>query len=207
MKKSVVLWTGGKDSCLALHKAWENKQTVKALITFVPKLNDNTFKAHPIHWIERQAKSLALEHRFIKIKKPYLESYKQALEQLVESYELDLIVTGDIDYVDGHPNWINECCKDLCVDTFFPLWKKEREWLLLQLETEQIEAIISYINHPAIPKNWIGRKIDKELREKLCDLYKGFEIDPAGEKGEYHTMVVRSPYFQYSVHDKQKRIP
>ncbi len=45
MKNAVVLWTGGKDSCLALHLS-KYKYHIKALATFVPA-GEGEFRAHP----------------------------------------------------------------------------------------------------------------------------------------------------------------
>ena len=55
--KAVVLWTGGKDSYLALCSSI-SKYEIILLVTFVPKTP--SFKAHPIEIIKMQATSLKI---------------------------------------------------------------------------------------------------------------------------------------------------
>ena len=57
---AAVLWTGGKDSALALHEARLNGCRVRCLVTFAsPEPN---FLAHPLAFMKLQATALALPH-------------------------------------------------------------------------------------------------------------------------------------------------
>lgn len=58
MSKAIISWTGGKDSCLALYHACQRGLKVVGLVTFVPVVGD--FLAHPLEYIEFQARNLKL---------------------------------------------------------------------------------------------------------------------------------------------------
>lgn len=188
MKKAIVLWTGGKDSCLALHLARESGWTIVALVTFVP-VGGTEFKAHPQSEILLQASHLRLQHEFVQITEPYRESYIAALKNLKNRFDVEGFITGDIDLVAGHRNWILECCQGLDVNVVRPLWHMSRKTVLENILMRGIRARISYINHPSIPSSWLNRVINETLVEELNGLASRTGIDLAGENGEYHTMV------------------
>jgi uncharacterized protein (TIGR00290 family) len=107
----------------------------------------------------------------------------------MDRLQIHAVITGDIDLVDGHPNWIAECCSSLGLKTIFPLWGESRANHMRERMARQIEARISWINHGAIPVEWIGRVIDDVLVKELTALSESKGIDLCGENGEYHTMV------------------
>ncbi len=197
MKRALILWTGGKDSCLALHKTLEMGYRVAALVTFAPL--DGEFRAHPIPMIRSQARSLGIEHRLVRIGSPYKEGYVKGLLGLAAQYEATTVVTGDIDEVEGQSNWIEECCREAGLAALLPLWQEDRERLLESLFSEKIEAVVTHLNDPRLPKGWIGRRLDERLLRELIAAKARYGIDLTGENGEFHTMVVRSPLFTFEV--------
>lgn len=69
MKKAAVLWTGGKDSALALFESMGDFH-IECLVTFVPTSGKN-FVAHPLALMQLQAESIGLEHRCVPITEPF----------------------------------------------------------------------------------------------------------------------------------------
>ena len=190
MKQSVVvLWTGGKDSCLALYRCKEMGHEIKALATFVPE-NLSEFKAHPREIMLKQAEQLGLPIHFIQIEAPYKESYIEALKWIKDKLSASAVATGDIDLVAGLPNWIQECCEEAGLDCLRPLWRKSRGILMDEILRRKIRAKITWINHPSIPSHWINQEIDEALLKEMKELSRMTGIDLAGENGEYHTMVI-----------------
>jgi uncharacterized protein (TIGR00290 family) len=186
-KTAVVLWTGGKDSFLALELASENF-LVTALATFIPASGAD-FHAHPRGEMSALAESLGLELHFIPVAEPFRDSYVQGLRWIRESLGAGAVVTGDIDRVDGLPNWIEECCKDLDLEVAMPLWGRDRAWILEQLLARGIRARITWINDARLPQSWIEREIDAALVAEMKRQTQHTPFDLAGENGEYHSMV------------------
>ena len=59
--KAAMLWSGGKDSCLALHRALERGVDFACLATFTPA-DDHEFFAHPRWMMAKQASAIGLPH-------------------------------------------------------------------------------------------------------------------------------------------------
>lgn len=183
-----VLWTGGKDSALALARCSDRHGTPSRLVTFVPT-GEVTFKAHPLDRMRVQAHALDIEHLAIPIAEPYFESYVDALRRLRSDHGIATVVTGDIDLVNGQPNWIRECCAQADVNVLMPLWQDDRERLLREIITRGIVAEVTYVAPDRLSADWIGRRIDEQFIADMRRLSDETGIDMCGENGEYHTMV------------------
>ncbi len=194
MKRAAMLWTGGKDSALALRVAREQGYDVGLLVTFAPEQGD--FHAHPLPLIDQQAKALGLPWRCVAITAPYEESYRKALAGLVEE-GWQVVITGDIAEVDGHPNWIRERAEGLVLEVVTPLWDCQRDELVERVLAEGIKAVISCVKVAALSSDWVGRELDAEALADLRLLHREKGVDLAGENGEYHTIVVDSPDFAW----------
>jgi uncharacterized protein (TIGR00290 family) len=190
-KNAVVLWTGGKDSCLALYEAVSMGYKVKCLVTFAPE--KERFLAHPLEFMKRQAESLNLPHRTIRVRPPFKEGYEKAIEGL--SKTAGTLITGDISEVEGFPNWIRECSRKSGVAVLTPLWKRDRVEILRELIDLGFSVVFSCVKKPWFTMDWVGRTLDERLLKRLMKIRKKTGLDVCGENGEYHTLVVDGPLF------------
>lgn len=196
--KAAVLWTGGKDCCLALHEAHNMGYTITALVTFVPELNPG-FLAHPLPLMALQAKALGLPHLQMVIGMPYKESYVKGIDELKVKHGVEVLITGDIDFINGAPNWIRECAKGTGVDVLTPLWQLPRGEILDKILARGLDVRISCVKTPLLSVEWLGRKLDRAAVDDLTRLDQENIVDACGENGEYHTMVVDGPVFSRRV--------
>ena len=187
-------WSGGKDSCLALLRALDKGISVPALATFVPK-DGREFLAHPRSIIEKQARELNMTHLFLPVSEPYDRSYEERISELRDTVHVEGVITGDIDVVENHLNWIEERCSELGMNAIRPLWKNDRLSLMNEILERKIEARITWINHPNIPSGWRGRLIDRSFLDELKVVTDKNKLDLCGENGEYHTIVTNAPNF------------
>ncbi|MGN5139922.1 hypothetical protein ACTG15_18595 [Aeromonas sp. 164P] len=193
MSRVILLWSGGKDAMLALCHAREAGHQVVALATFAPPAP--RFLAHPLSQVRRQAAALALPHLLVTIEAPFDLGYEQALAKLKEEWQLDGVVTGDIDSVGGAPNWIRERCRPLGLTVHTPLWQLSREALLADLLARGIVAHLSCVDTKVLASEWVGRTLDAATLAELQLLATSQGFDACGEQGEYHTMVTDGPGF------------
>ncbi|MBW3692675.1 adenine nucleotide alpha hydrolase [Aeromonas dhakensis] len=193
MSRVIVLWSGGKDAMQALCHAREAGHQVVALATFAPP--SPRFLAHPLSQVRRQAAALGLPHRLVTIEAPFDLGYERALTKLKKEWQLDGVVTGDIDSVAGAPNWIRERCRPLGLTVHTPLWQLSREALLADLLTRGIVAHLSCVDTDVLTPEWVGRVLDKGALAELQQLAATLGFDACGEQGEYHTMVTDGPGF------------
>lgn len=149
--------------------------------------------------MEKQARALGLPHFLLDVKEPYEDGYAEGIKFLRDRVRVEAVVTGDIDVVAGHSNWIADRCKGLGVEVIRPLWREPRISLMKELLSRGIEAEITWINHSEMPISWRGRIINEQLLAEMVTLSERTGMDLCGENGEYHTMVVRAPMFHASV--------
>ncbi|MFM5817582.1 Dph6-related ATP pyrophosphatase [Aeromonas sanarellii] len=193
MSRVILLWSGGKDAMQALCHAREAGHQVVALVTFAPP--EPRFLAHPLPLVRRQAAALGLPHQLVTIEAPFELGYERALIRLKEQWHLDGVVTGDIDSVDGAPNWIRERCRPLGIKVHTPLWQQTREALLADLLARGIVAHLSCVDTRVLAPDWVGRRLDAATLAELQRLANAQGFDACGEQGEYHTMVTDGPGF------------
>jgi len=195
--KVAALWSGGKDSALACHKAMANGLDVSYIMTFIW---DKPSSSHPLLMTLLQSKALRIPSYWEKIKPPYFDAYRQAIGELKEDYGIEGIVTGDISYVDSfHGNWIDDVCKDTGVKVIKPLWEQDRLTLVEELVDKGFRVIFTSVKKPWFNEEWIGREIDTETIEELKTLNRKTGMDICGENGEYHTMTIDAPFYKNAI--------
>lgn len=197
-KKATVLWTGGKDSSLALYEARLLGYEIVSLATFVP--SKPAFLAHPLCFMTYQAESLGLPHYTLEVNEPYKESYEAAMCSFSKEHGIDVLVTGDIAEVGGQPNWIRECSAYSGVDVLTPLWGCDRSELLQRLLSHRFRAVFSCVAKSWFTDRWVGMELDTDALERLQEMHGAAGIDICGEQGEYHTLVLDGPIFQKRIH-------
>jgi uncharacterized protein (TIGR00290 family) len=195
--RTAVLWTGGKDSALALHGERLAGRSIACLATFAPP--GASFRAHPLEVMAAQAAALRLPHRVLEVVEPFEQGYRDALERLCREEGLARIVTGDIAEVAGLLNWIRQRCQGLDVEVVMPLWHRPREELMGKLLGAGFQAVLSCVKRPWFEADWLGRRLDAACVADLRRLVETAGLDLCGENGEYHTVVLDGPGFAESL--------
>ncbi|PAW90475.1 MAG: hypothetical protein B9S33_01655 [Pedosphaera sp. Tous-C6FEB] len=192
-RNAVVLWTGGKDSCLALHEALASGCCVRGLVTFAPP--EPLFLAHPVVVMQAQARALDLPHRLLTVEPPHEESYTRHIRALREQ-GVDLLITGDIAEVGGSPNWIRRCAEPAGMTVWTPLWGRARKTLLDDLLTQRFHVRFSCVKTDWLDAAWLGRELNAAAIAELQAVRARSGLDLCGEEGEYHTIVTDAPRFR-----------
>ncbi|HHE36679.1 MAG TPA: diphthine--ammonia ligase, partial [Candidatus Woesearchaeota archaeon] len=140
-----VLFSGGKDSTYALHKALRREE-VACLITIISK-NKESYMFHTpnIDLTELQAKAIGLP--LIKKetrgeKEEELRDLKEAIIRAKEEFSVEGIVTGAVESI-YQATRIQRICDELGLWCFNPLWKKDQEELLRETLSHGFKTIIS----------------------------------------------------------------
>ncbi len=193
-----VLFSGGKDSCLALSKAMKEHEIV-CLISIISK-NEESFMFHTpnIHITKMQAEAIGIP--LISVftegkKEDELEDLEKAVEKAKKKYAVEGIVTGAVRSI-YQSSRIQRICKNLDLWCFNPLWLMDEIELLNQVVDNGIKAIISGVFAFPLEKEMLGKIIDKEMIKKLKILKEKYSINPAGEGGELETTVLDAPLFK-----------
>ena len=197
-----VLFSSGKDSCLAMHLAKEQGHEIVCLISLESE-NPYSWMFHTpnVQLIVEQAKCLDLPLVMRKTKgekEKELVDLKEAISDAREKYPMDGVITGA---VYSRYQWarVDKICGDLNLVSQNPLWHHDQEQLLRDLISKKFNVIISSIACDGLTKDFLGKKIDTDMIQKLSDLNKKIGINVAGEGGEYETLVVDCPMFKKKI--------
>ncbi len=196
-----VLFSGGKDSTLALHMTAEREE-VACLITLRSK-NPESYMFHTpnIHLTTLQAQALNLP-LVVKVtegkKEEELADLEQAIFEAREQFGIEGVVTGAVESV-YQTERVQRICQNLDLWCFNPLWKKDQKALLEELIEKRFKVIISGVFAYPLDETWLGREIDSQIVNKLLTLQREFSISPSGEGGEIETTVLDAPNFTQRV--------
>jgi len=203
-----VLFSGGKDSTLALHLAME-RETVACLITLKSK-NAESYMFHTPNIDLTKLQAAALELPLIMRitegrKEEELEDLRQAIDDAVGRFQIEGVVTGAVESV-YQSTRIQCVCHQLNLWCFNPLWKRNQKELLEELITKRFKVIVSGIFAYPLDETWLGKELNLDIIDKLMKLEKEFGISPSGEGGEIETTVLDAPMFRRKIEILQHAI-
>jgi diphthine-ammonia ligase len=185
-------WSGGKDSCLALHHAILDGGMPRALLTMMSD-DGHGSRSHglPRPLLEEQARRIGTPIIFRSASwAEYEKVFSSALEGFRDEGMADGVF-GDIDLQD-HRDWCVRVCSAQNIRAFHPLWKRPRRELLEEFIGLGFKAVIIVTEAKKMGPEWLGRIIDARAISEMEKL----GIDPSGETGEYHTVVMEGPIFR-----------
>ncbi len=203
-----VLFSGGKDSTLAMMKAMKEHEVV-CLITLVSE-NPESFMFHTpnIHIADLQAEAIGLPLLKAETKgekEKELDDLKNAIEEAKNKFSLDGIVTGALKSV-YQASRIQKICDELGLVCYNPLWQMDQIQLLNEIVSQGIVVIICGVFAEPLGKDLLGKQIDKEMIQKLAKAAETHKINPAGEGGEIETTVLDAPIFKKKIAIKKSSI-
>jgi len=188
-------WSGGKDSCYAFIKTISHGAVPRALLNMMNE-NGKISRSHglPESLLLQHAEALGLPLTAIPTSwNDYQANFIAALKNLKAEHSIDSMVFGDID-LQEHRDWEEMVCAKAGLNAILPIWKQDRKTLVLEMLDQPIEAMIVSCNDTMGP-GFLGRVIDRPLIAEL----EAIGVDPCGENGEYHTLVLNCPLFSRRV--------
>jgi ABC transporter with metal-binding/Fe-S-binding domain ATP-binding protein len=205
--KLAVLFSGGKDSYLALQYASADND-ISCLLTLESEKKDSwMFHTPAIEWTKLQAEAMGLNHLISKtsgVKERELDDLHLIIKTAIKKYSIEGVVTGALASV-YQSTRIQKICNDLGLWCFNPLWQMPQENLLQELQSNNIVSIITGVAAEPFDENWIGRTIDSDCVTELMDMESEYSINPAGEGGEIESFVTSGPLFKKSIRISESR--
>lgn len=196
-----VLFSGGKDSTLALHMAAE-KDVVACLITVVSR-NKESYMFHTpnVDVTSLQAEALGLPLVRVETegqKEEELADLELAIKQAKREHGVEGVVTGAVESV-YQASRVQRICNRLDLWCFNPLWKHDQKTLLETLLQKQFNVIISGVFAYPLDEKWLGEQFTHQMIERLVELQGKYGISPSGEGGEIETTVLDAPMFKQKI--------
>ena len=193
--KLAALFSGGKDSAFAIYIAQQYGWEITHLVTLVSRSQESyMFHVPNIHLTEALAEAMNIPL----VKQETAGEKEEELEDLKAALSIpgiDGVLTGAIasDY-----QWsrINRVCHDLGLRVFSPLWRKDHAMLVKDMIDAGFEMMIVGVYAYGLDEKWLGRTLDMDAFDELLALREKYGISPAGEGGEFETLVLNAPYFK-----------
>jgi diphthine-ammonia ligase len=193
-----VLFSSGKDSAYAMHIQKRLNYPISCLITLKSKNKDSyMFHTPTINITKQQARALQLPiitQTTTGKKENELEDLKRAIKKAKQEHNIQGIVTGAL-YSNYQRTRIENICDELNLKCYSPLWHVDQEQYLRGLVREGFEVIITKIAAEGLDESWLGKTINTQMIDKLSKLKQTLGLNPAGEGGEYETLVLDCPMF------------
>jgi len=207
--KVAVLFSGGKDSVYSAYLAKNVGHEISCLIS-IYSLNKESFMFHTpaIEITKRQAELMEIPFIIQKTKgekEKELLDLEKAIKKAIVDFDIAGIVTGAIESV-YQSSRIQKICQKLKIECFNPLWQKNQIELIEEIIKNKFEVIISGVFAYPFDKEWIGRKIDQKFLEEIIILNNKFKINPAGEGGEFESLVIDCPLFKKELNIELKTV-
>jgi len=196
--KLASLFSGGKDSMMALYKALREGHDVVVLLSMisgrddsymyhVPNINLTTYQAEAI--------GIPLVSKATSGKPPAEnKDLEDALIELKNNFKIQGVAVGAV-----HSNYqykiVDEICKKLNLTVFAPYWQHDHGELIEEAIDSGFEIVMVGAAAYGMDDSWLGRKLDREALLELKKLNRKFSVDVGGEGGEYETFVTDGPVF------------
>jgi len=200
LKEKVIFnWSGGKDSALCLYKILkETKYEIICLLTSVSKPYQRvSMHGVRVDVLETQAKNIGLPLQIMQVPEmPTMEIYEEVMKSTLvnlQSQGATACVFGDI-FLEDLREYRERQLSKIGLKGIFPLWKIETKKLIHDFIDLGFKAITTCVNEKDLAKSFVGRIIDNEFLKDLPP-----NVDPCGEKGEFHSFVFEGPIFKTPV--------
>jgi len=194
-----ILYSGGKDSTLAIENAMQKGWNIKYLISVKPTRKDCfLFHYATVEQTKDIAKMLGIPHFYVKcrVADPVKEAdiVREVVESNQKKLKIDAVVLGGTGLQETQLKSMQNALMPLKVDAFASHAGEEHDLVMGQMLNNGYEILITQIASEGL-KDWLGKKITKDNFPQLKkDSVKyGFHI---GFEGGYaDTLVTDCPLY------------
>jgi uncharacterized protein (TIGR00290 family) len=194
MTDAFFSWSGGKDSCLALHHARAEGYQVRRLLAMFDETG-GTSRSHGLSPALMAAQADALGIPLVTANAGWEDYQAVFIEQLRQFASIGIThgLFGDID-LQAHREWEEQVCVKAGLVAVLPLWQRPRLELAREFLEMGYRAVVVTVDGRHLGPEFAGRLYDEAF---LADLPAG--VDACGENGEFHTFAFDGPLFAQPV--------
>jgi uncharacterized protein (TIGR00290 family) len=190
-----VMWSGGKDSALALTRARARGLEIGALLNFIDAATRRVrFHATRAELIAAQAEAAGIPLRQCATTWDEFEgTFRSALDEL-RRQGFAGVVFGDIHLADVRA-WYEDRVRAAGLVHVEPIWGTEPADLLDEFVAGGGRAVVTCCEVAKLDESWLGRTVDERFATDIASA----GIDVCGENGEYHSFAFAGPAFREPV--------
>ena len=187
----VMSWSGGKDSCVALHILQQSPEwRVSHLLTTITRYYDR-ISMHGVRTelLDAQAAALGLPVDRVEIGiGASNDSYEAAMRAAIgraRAQGIETFAFGDL-FLEDIRAYREAMLAPEKMRAIFPVWGRDTRQFAEDFIATGFRAVLVYVDPRVLDASFAGRLYD-------ADLPPG--VDPCGENGEFHTFVFDGPNF------------
>ncbi len=186
--KGISFFSGGKDGLFATYLAQKNHIDIKYFLLL------NTTIGLSVHYKNLGALKLIAKACKKELLIFDMKNGQKKLIDFLKTLNVDVIVSGDI-YLESHYDWLKDIATKANKAFLEPLWQKTTKSLVENMLDCGFLYTIIACDKSKLNKRYLGYNF--ENKEDLnAFLNQNPHIDPAGEAGEFHTIVKACPLYE-----------
>ncbi len=203
-ENAAILFSGGKDSCLALFMA-SKKFNIKYLLVIIPSSYDSYMYHKPsLILLKKQTKMLGIP-LIVQKSKSVKEKEVKDLEKLLRKVlgKVKVIITGGI-ASNYQAERVKKITDKLGFKLYSPLWNLNAENIWKKCLNNKFEIILTKICCEGLGKEWLGKIINKKKLDEMKKLGKEYGFGLEFEGGDAETVVLFMPLFKNKIKIESK---
>lgn len=194
-RRSIVSFSGGKDSSLALYHAMHKGKVLGLIVMLEEQGQRSRSHAMPLDIIRAQANAIGLPVYMTSSSWSDYESKFIDLLHQAKAHGAEVLVTGDLD-MPQHGCWHDKVTQQVGLKLGMPLWLRPHKQVVEEFISLGFHSVIVTVNLKlGMRVEDLGKTLTLEYIQELED--RG--IDPCGEGGEFHTTVINGPIFNKAI--------
>lgn len=196
-KKIIISWSSGKDSTLTLIRLLQNPDYEVVALYTTHVENEVPFQVTPISVVQMQADLAGLP--LITIELPTVFPANNEYQSLVVTglkecgIEFDAVAFGDM-FCNGIVEYRKSYIEAAGWECVFPLVGQSSRELAEEIINCGIKTILVTTDGTQLDNQFCGQEYTMQLLSELP-----VQVDPCGEDGEFHTLVIEAPCFRGSI--------
>jgi uncharacterized protein (TIGR00290 family) len=194
-RRAWMSWSSDKDSTMALASARRDEtiDVVGLLVTMNESADRVAMHAVRRALVEAQAERLGLPLTFVEIPEHCTNAiYEERMTQAIDDalgQDIEHFVFGDL-FLEDVRHYREKQLAGTGISPHFPLWANPTDELARAMIQSGVRAVITCVDPKQMPAEFIGRMFDAALLYELPT-----NVDPCGERGEFHTFAFDGPGF------------
>jgi diphthine-ammonia ligase len=198
--KVAVLFSGGKDSVMAVHYAMQQGWEIEALIAVKPK-NTEAYLWHysTVEWSLLQAQAMGLPLILLKNDEIGPDKEANVLNQVFSRLKIKALLLGGVGLQKTQIESVKKLAAQYKIKVMVPYETYSSEELLREEIKAGFDIRITNVAVDGLGPEWLGRKLDgnSALQMKMLAEKHGFNI--LGEGGHYDSFVVDGNIFKKKI--------
>ncbi|MEI1696186.1 diphthine--ammonia ligase [Acinetobacter baumannii] len=194
-RPSIVSFSGGKDSSLALYHAMQTGNVIGLIVMLEEQGQRSRSHAMPLDIIRAQAQAIGLP---VFMASSSWNDYENKFINLLNEAKqkgAEVLVTGDLDMPE-HGCWHDRVTQTVGLKLGISLWLRPHREVVEEFIQLGFQSVVVTVNLKLGMKvEDLGQVLSLEYIQEL----ENRGIDPCGEGGEFHTTVIDGPIFNKAI--------